>query len=323
MRFFRRVAILLLTAVVMSAANVPAQAQLFGRKNDDSSVRLDQTEERVRQLTGQIEQLTYQLRELQDQIRRMQEDNEYRFQQLEGGAPGGNLGDRTSNDIPMDDHGPSGTGTSPRSLGSLDGAGSGDSGWSASGGYETGADAGAAGAAGGGGPIDLGALAGGLGGALGGSGGDVLSLPQDPGTQATADSIAGLVNSGDPRSDYDKAYSLAVNGDYAAAADAFQSFMALYPEHELAGNAQFWLGESLLAQRDFREAADAFLEAYTNYPQSDKRSDSLLKLGMSLNGLGEGEAACATYSELLAKFPSAAPAVLQQARDERQRAKCS
>ena len=74
----------LLVALVFIVAATPSQAQLFGRKNDDSAVRITQLEERIRTLTGQIEQLSYQMRELQDQMRRMQEDNEYRFQQLEG-----------------------------------------------------------------------------------------------------------------------------------------------------------------------------------------------------------------------------------------------
>lgn len=319
MKLFRRLAVLLVTAVVVGAASLPAEAQLFGRKNDDSSVRLDQVEERLRNITGQIEQLTYQMRELQDQLRRMQEDNEYRFQQLEGGAPAGaapsGTGDRSSLGTPMDGDGAVGTGTPPQTLGSLDGsAGEGDSGWSSSGGYGT-----DGGQAAGGGPIDLGALAGGAGG----NGQDPLSLPEDPGTAASGDQIAGLVNNGDPRSEYDQAYSLAVNGNYDQAEEAFRSFVALYPDNPLAANAQYWLGESLLAQRNFRDAADAFLQAYTNYPQSDKRSDSLLKLGISLNGLGEREAACATYSELLTKFPNSAPAVLQKAQEERQRAQCS
>lgn len=318
MKALRRIAVLLVAGLLMGGLSVSAEAQLFGRKNDDSSVRIDQLEETIRALNGQIEQMTYQVRELQDQLRRMQEDNEYRFQQLEGGAPAGAAqpSNRSSLETPMDSHGgasdTAALGTPPQTLGTLpDGAGGGDADWSASGGYGTpGAAAGP-----GTGPMDLGALADGSG--------DPLALPQDPGTAASGDAIAGLATAGDPRAEYDQAYGLAVAGKYDAAAEAFRSFVALYPDHPLAGNAQFWLGESLLSQRNYRDAADAFLQAYTNYPQSDKRSDSLLKLGMSLNGLGEREAACATYSELLTKFPGAAPAVLQQAQDERRRAQCS
>ena len=306
----------LITLVLLTVfMSLPAQAQLFGRKNDDSSVRVNELEERLRLLTGQIEQLSFQLRELQDQMRRMQEDNEYRFQQLEGTAPG-----RRSEAVP-----PTGGNTqelegSVQSLGTLAlPGGSGDGEWSETGGYEAGSDA-----LPGAGPIDLSALAKGidpLRPADSGTGG--FDVPQDAGTTRAGEVVAGLTGSGDPRTDYDRAYGYAVNGQYGAAEQEFRAFIRAHPDHRLAANAQYWLGESLLAQGDYRQAADAFLKTYTDHPAGDKSADSLLKLGVALNGLGEADAACATFAELLTKFPSAAPAVLSQAREERSRARCS
>jgi len=150
-------------------------------------------------------------------------------------------------------------------------------------------------------------------------------VPMDGDTQHSGgDSLGGLIQStGDPRTDYDQAYNFAINGEYPAAEDGFRSFLETYPDDRLAPNAQYWLGESLLAQKKYRDAADAFLKTYTDHPGSDKSPDSLLKLGISLFGLGEKDAGCATFSELLTKYPKAAPAVLDQAREERRRGKCS
>jgi len=198
-------------------------------------------------------------------------------------------------------------------LATLPANGSGDGDWSDTGGYEN--DNGLPSD----GPIDLSALAKGLEN-LPGSGDGITP---DPGLATDDDQIANVIGSGDPRSDYDQAYSLAVNGDYAAAENGFRTFLENYPDDALAANAQYWLGESLLAQQNYREAADAFLKTYTDHPGNAKSPDSLLKLGVSLRGLGEGDAACATFSELLNKYPNAAPAVLSQARDERRRAQCS
>ncbi|MTI44959.1 tol-pal system protein YbgF [Roseibium hamelinense] len=298
-----------LSAIVLVSAVTPSQAQLFGRRNDEASVRLNEMEERLRLLTGQIEQLSFQLREMQEQMRRMQEDNEYRFQQLEGGAAvprdrsdAGGASSSTGGDQQL--------AASSETLGTLSASGSGDGDWSASGGYEQSGGNGGAG----GEPIDLSALAGGLDAASGGQSGPDSS---------SEDQIGGLIATGDPTSDYDRAYSLAVNGQYAEAETAFRNFVDTYPDHRLSANAQYWLGESLLAQRDYREAADAFLKTYTEHPGNDKSPDSLLKLGVSLTNLGERGAACATFAELLTKFPGAAPAVLSQAQDERQRAQCA
>ncbi|SHM42084.1 tol-pal system protein YbgF [Roseibium suaedae] len=308
---------ILFAAVLMAVLySAPSEAQIFGRKNDDSAVRLNELEERMRNLTGQIEQLSYQMREIQDQLRRMQEDNEYRFEQLEGGAGGGNRpapGKRSDLGQPQGIDQNQGLAPGPKTLGTLGGGG--DAEWSASGGYSTDEQQPAPL---GNGPIDLSQLAG--GGGLDG----VPGIGQDEGTARAGDQIAGLTSStGDPREDYNRAYSQAVNGDYVSAEEGFQSFLQLYPQDRLAPSAQYWLGESLLAQRKFREAADAFLKTYTEHPGGDKSADSLLKLGVSLQGLGERDAACATFSELQTKYPNAAPAVLEQARDERRRAKCS
>ncbi|WP_417687008.1 tol-pal system protein YbgF [Roseibium sp.] len=313
----RGIAVLLSVLGLAVLVALPAEAQLFGRKKDDSSVRVNELEERVRSLTGQIEQLSFQLRELQDQMRRMQEDNEYRFQQLEGGTAPGKRSDATPSGEAVD---PS---ASSQTLGTLTvPGGSGDGEWSASGGYEDQTN----GALPGNGPIDLSALAGGVGQPDFSANGNApagLSIPQDAGTAQSGDALAGLAAGGDPMVEYDRAYGLAVNGQYGAAEESFRSFVETYPEHRLAANAQYWLGESLLAQGNYRAAADAFLKTYTDHPGNDKSPDSLLKLGVSLNGLGETDAACATFAELLTKYPSAPPAVLSQAREERSRGRCS
>lgn len=312
----------ILAALALFTLASPSQAQLFGRK-DNSNVRIDEMEERMRVLTGHIEQLSYQVRELQDQIRRMQEDNEYRFQQLEGGGGTGKRSDAGQPEPPAGN-----LADSVQTLGTLPAGGSGDGDWGSSGGYQNDdSNIGSSGGLPGNGPIDLGALAGGLSGGQGNGGQPNGALPPaglgDNGTQAAGNLMAGLAPSGDPRADYDRAYSYAVNGEYKAAEEGFRAFIETYPDDRRAANAQYWLGESLLAQRNYREAADAFLKTYTDHPGSEKSPDSLLKLGLALNGLGENGAACATFSELLNKYPNAAPAVLDQARDEQRRGQCS
>ena len=42
-------------------------------------------EEQIRQLNGRVEELNFQINQMQEQLRKMQEDNEFRFQELEGG----------------------------------------------------------------------------------------------------------------------------------------------------------------------------------------------------------------------------------------------
>ena len=125
-----------------------------------------------------------------------------------------------------------------------------------------------------------------------------------------------------PKQLYETAYGYLVQRDYAAAEAAFDSFLKRHPNDPLAGNAQYWLGESLFVRGQYRAAAGAFLKGYQTYGHSAKAPESLLKLAMSLQRLGQKDAACSSYGELSSKFPNAPPHVKASAQAERQRAGC-
>lgn len=126
-----------------------------------------------------------------------------------------------------------------------------------------------------------------------------------------------------PKRLYETAYGYLLQRDYGAAEAAFEDFLRRHPNDPLAGNAQYWLGESLYVRGQYRAAANAFLKGYQSYSKSAKAPESLLKLAMSLQRLGQKEAACTSYSELSTKFPSAPTHVKNTAQAERQRAGCT
>lgn len=131
-----------------------------------------------------------------------------------------------------------------------------------------------------------------------------------------------VLPNGTPETQYDFAIDLMKRGQYDKARGAFEEFLQLHPKHALAGNAQYWLGETFYAQNDYKRAGDAFLTGYTTYASSNKAPDSLLKLGMSLAALDNKDAACTVWGELGSKFPQASPSVVARARLERQKAGC-
>lgn len=112
------------------------------------------------------------------------------------------------------------------------------------------------------------------------------------------------LNGQNPRSIYDAGYNYMMASDYVSAEATFKAFLANYPQDELSGNAQYWLGESYFVRGDFRRAANEFLKGYKTYRTSQKAPDNLLRLGMSLHRLGQSAAACQTYSELKVKYKS-------------------
>lgn len=109
-----------------------------------------------------------------------------------------------------------------------------------------------------------------------------------------------------PAEQYNHAIALIRNDDYTAAEKAFSEFLEKNKEHALAGNAQYWLGESFYVRGDFANAASAFLNGYQVYPDNTKAADNLLKLAMTLGRMDQKEEACATFHQLDKQFPNLA-----------------
>jgi tol-pal system protein YbgF len=125
-----------------------------------------------------------------------------------------------------------------------------------------------------------------------------------------------------PQQLYEQAYGSLLQKDYGAAEAGFEDFLKRHPNHQLAGNAQYWLGETFYVRGQYRAAAAAFLKGYQTYARSPKAPESLLKLAMSLSRLGQKDAACSSYSELATKYPSPPAHVKSIAQAERQRSGC-
>ena len=69
-------------------------------------------------------------------------------------------------------------------------------------------------------------------------------------------------------------------GDYETAEFALKEFIEKNKDHDLAGNAQYWYGETFRIRQLYSDAATAYLDGYQNYPKSDKAPDNFLKLGL-------------------------------------------
>jgi tol-pal system protein YbgF len=131
-----------------------------------------------------------------------------------------------------------------------------------------------------------------------------------------------LQGDGNPKQLYETAYGYLLQQDYASAEASFDEFLKRHPSDALAGNAQYWLGESHFVRGQYKAAAGAFLKGYQTYARSAKAPDSLLKLAMSLDRLGQKDAACSSFGELNAKFPQAPAYVKTRADNERRRLGC-
>lgn len=126
----------------------------------------------------------------------------------------------------------------------------------------------------------------------------------------------------DPQSVYDAAYAAAQSGNYDAAEKGFQDFLTANPNHPLAGNAQYWLGDIAYAKKDFGTAAGTFLEAYKKYPKHSKAPDMIYKAGSSFGLLGKKKEACTAFAILFADQPNMPDRVKRAATAERKKYDC-
>lgn len=123
-------------------------------------------------------------------------------------------------------------------------------------------------------------------------------------------------------SQYEQAFAHLKSDNYEAAKAGFESFLKETPDHSLAPNARYWLGETYYAQGEFKTAARVFAEGFQAFPQSAKSPDILLKLGMSLAQLGKNGDACVALGQIPVKFPAGPEGVLQRGEIERQKLEC-
>lgn len=147
--------------------------------------------------------------------------------------------------------------------------------------------------------------------------------PAGPGQQsAAAPAGAGALPGGTPKEQYDHAFGLLRQANYAGAEQAFSAFLSQHADHALAGNAKYWLGETYYVRGNYQQAAVTFAEGFETYPDNSKAPDNLLKLGMSLASLGSTQDACGTFTVLLDRYADAPATILSRAQRESQRLAC-
>ena len=121
---------------------------------------------------------------------------------------------------------------------------------------------------------------------------------------------------------YEFAVSFMKIGDYETAEFALKEFIDKNKDHDLAGSAQYWYGETFRIRQLYSDAATAYLDGYQNYPKSKKAPDNLLKLGITMVQLGEKDQGCKMILGLKKEYPKASKSVLQKAQYEQKKFKC-
>jgi len=146
------------------------------------------------------------------------------------------------------------------------------------------------------------------GAAPGAPSGPVVAVPSRPTTGSLQ-----------PQDIYQAAYIDFSKGSYSLAIAGFREFLRRYPDHELAGSAQYWIGEAYLslargftdsaqgekASESLEQAVQEFKKVLANYPRAEKVPTALYKEALALIDLKQPGLAQARLQYLVDNFPRA------------------
>ena len=103
---------------------------------------------------------------------------------------------------------------------------------------------------------------------------------------------------------YKDAYEAFQRGDFEGARRKFETFLKQYPNTELSGNAQFWIGETYYQKKDFEKAILEYEKAITKYPESGKIPAALFKQALAFLELGDKTNARNLLRKVIERFPN-------------------
>lgn len=106
-----------------------------------------------------------------------------------------------------------------------------------------------------------------------------------------------------PEDLYAAGYKSVVDKRFDEASEALTAFLAAYPDHKLASNAQYWLGEVYYAKGDYERAVLEFDKVVKNYPKAEKTAAAILKEGFSFEKLGSIKEARVLLGNVVEKYP--------------------
>lgn len=135
--------------------------------------------------------------------------------------------------------------------------------------------------------------------------------------EAALTAAQSTVAGGSPEAEYQAAFGLLKDGKYDEASTALRDFLAKYPQHELAPNAMYWLGEAHYVRRDYPAALAAFEGLLKDYPGNRKTPDALLKVGYCQAELKRPGPARTALARVIQEFPDSQAAAEAKARLDR------
>ena len=247
-------------------------------------LKLSEIESQFQELTNKFEEINFKLDKLSNRLSKVQADNQLRFQDLENTIPSDEGTKKVTKKLEDEKEKVLPGSSQPQDLGSIS--------------YKDSAT------------------------------NEITQQTQSIDTTATIvtetfQSEEKILPNDSPEKQYDFATSFLKVGDYSTAERAFREFVTTNPEHDLAGNAQYWYAETFRIRQLYTDAASAYLEGYQKYPKGEKAPVNLLKLGVSMVQIGEKDQGCKMINGVEKQYPDANQSVIQKAKYESKKFECN
>ena len=117
-----------------------------------------------------------------------------------------------------------------------------------------------------------------------------------------------------PKDLYENALRDLQGGKNDLAMAGFMDYLKYFPETDLAGNAQFYVGEVYYRKSDYDKAIDAYNAVLDNYPKSNKAATAHWKKAQALLEQKKRDAAVRELRTLIRRFPNSDEAKLARDR---------
>jgi tol-pal system protein YbgF len=110
----------------------------------------------------------------------------------------------------------------------------------------------------------------------------------------------------------DKLYATATASfraeEHGQAVLEFTELVDRFPQHPLASNAQYWIGEAYYRQRDYRQALAEFQKVVDGYSQSAQAPEALVKIGLCHRALKDPARARESWEQVMKTYPGTSAA---------------
>lgn len=93
------------------------------------------------------------------------------------------------------------------------------------------------------------------------------------------------------------------SGDYAGARANLQAFLQQNPQHPLAVNALYWIGESYYGEKSYENAILQFQDVIQKHPTHPKAASAMLKQALSFLALGDSQNAKILLQKVQDTYP--------------------